>query len=373
MEQTTLELNTDAEETAASPEYPIYNKHDFFGFGNLISSNKLDEAIKQAKLDFTVSQHDFMTVGREYLYEEDGSPMLDSVGNHMFEPIEITQTDPTTFQTAKASPYSGLKFPSLCPIVRDDTHEVIGMMGKGYTIIQNEQCMNILEDLFKEEPRMKLVRGGHFRNCERLFIIAELPDPIVVGKDRIEKYIMILWSHTGAASVVVRFLPSLQSWQGLNTFLHSEAEIKVRHTKNGHIRMEEAQEILLKAKKFFDNIGNVYKRLADTPFDDTAMSTYLDILFPEKDEETDRQKTIRTNRRSSIIETWKKLVGGTTNPTALDAVKVMADYGQTRTVRKTGGVTEGEARLSSIWFGNSGKDFGKQTKTLIEKVKEKNG
>ena len=351
------------ETTVSRPLSSTIRANAFCGVGASFSTRDFTEALRNCHLDFTVSQHQNLILDKDVAWEfgksADGRPciILD-----------------------KESPYNGISIPEQRPLVRDDTHEGLISLGHGYEILQNKDCAGIIEDILKEDEKIEIIHGGTFKNCERCFLVARLPEPIKVGHDRIEKYVIVNWSHTGRAALTIRFSPMLRTSSNGGVFLDTfsgknQHEFKIRHTKQGPKRLKEATNILQKAYSYFGEMKLVFARLNETPFDDAAMMKYLDYILPdnEPNDEGKVRKSINETRREKVLSIYNTGEEKAERSVfdAFTSVCTFTDVvAPTRKSKK--GLNgdpmnkESDMRLDNIWFGTGAKMKANAFKTLVD-------
>jgi phage/plasmid-like protein (TIGR03299 family) len=272
---------------------PTFDLSNFHGVGNPIKgAATMDEALKQAGLDFTVSQHDFIIVGRDYQYDGHGEPVLDSQGRHIYTKTEIErdENDPKVLRLSQDSVYHGLTFPNLAPIVRDDTMEVISIMGSGYRIIQNKECVQTLADILQESKieghSLELFRGGAIKGCDFLYLAARLPHDMEVtdingNVINIHKYLVIHWSHTGASKIVLSFVAYEPKHRAFLYNGQGYLDVAIRHTKNAKERLENAKKYLKEMYQSFSSFQRQLQELAGKSMDDKAYQKFIEEeVFP---------------------------------------------------------------------------------------------
>lgn len=310
-------------------------KADFCGVGKDLFTRNVEEALEKAEMNFTCSKHQNLIIGKDVL-----ANLLDENTVHLSSP----------------SPYNGLYFSRECPIVRDDTHEVLCNMGKDYKIIQNSECVAILESILKKQREMHIVRGGIIKNCERLFLTCQLRSPIFIGQDEIKRFVNIQWSHTGKSSIKIRFIPFLtRGGIFLNFRGKTQHEFDIRHTKNADKRLDEATKILASADAYFGEVQEIFENFVNTPFSVKAMDKFLNILYHDPKETLTKKGAIRTPKnegvRERIEEIWKstpETIGFNKWAAFTSVCEYVDKEGATRVCK---GASAGEVRLENLWFG----------------------
>jgi hypothetical protein len=311
--------------TATDTAFSLSNFH---GVGKPIkNAMTMDEALKQAGLSFTVSQHDFVVIGRDYQHDQYGQPAIDCYGNHMYNPTKVVrdENDPCSLRVSQDSAYHGLTFPSLAPIIRDDTMEVISVMGAGYQIVQNIECVQTLADILEEAKNegqvLELFRGGVIKGCDFLYLAARLPHDMEITDTQgnvicLHKYLIIQWSHTGAGKICLSFVTYEPK---LGTFLYTGAgylDVAIRHTKNAKSRLDNAKKYLKKMYQSFSSFERQLQELSEKPMDQKAFEKFLeDEVFPTPDDiDTStpagkRTETKIADKRGTLAKRFKDIEG----------------------------------------------------------------
>lgn len=311
----------------------VIEEPDFCGVGKSITTRNVDEALAESGLDFTVSKQQNVIIGADVKFEYDADSKL-----------LVLDGD---------SVYNGLTFPEQQPIIRDDTREVLCNMGRGYTPVQNKDCVGTLRDLLLENQEVKLLRGGNLKNCDRLFLTARVGKNLLVGNDSIQRLLSLNWSHTGKISVEIEFVPYLNRG-GLLLNVESGRDacryFKHKHTKKVMDKVQTSMAIIADADKYFESICQVFRRMFENPMSISAMDDFLKIMFKDKGENTRNEN--KRNDVVSLFQTNAVEVGENKWSAFTSVCEYVDKQGSTR---KTKDFSENEVRLDNIWFGSGAK------------------
>ena len=147
-------------------------KHSFFsvkekawhGLGQIVQDYPTSaEAIRFAGLDYKVEKRKLFTYDNE---NQTGNPDTDII----IPEIEV----PDYFAT-----------------IRTDTEQVLGVVGKEYEVVQNEDAFSFFDAIVGGSEGIQYETAGVLGKGERIFITAKLPEYIKVGNDDlIEQYLV---------------------------------------------------------------------------------------------------------------------------------------------------------------------------------------
>lgn len=242
-------------------------------------------------------------------------------------------------------------------LTRKDNHNVLGTVGRKYSVFQNEDAFEFA-DAFVESGDAKYETAGSLAGGKRVWMLMRIDGQLRVNKtdDVITKYLLITNGHDGLHSVEVALTSVRVVCQNTLELALAEAKrtkniFRMRHSKNIKARIEEAKEALGFVNKEFDEFNEVINQLASVQANKKLVDKFFKGLgFDTEESETDKV----------VVEEMTELfTGGTGNTlkgvkgTLWALVNGVTEYvDHKRGTRKTvqyGSVEE--ARLNSAWFG----------------------
>ena len=265
----------------------------------------------------------------------------------------------------------GIPIPKRQAVVRDDTQQVLGVVGNSYQPVQNHQCFGFL-DAVVADGRLRYHTAGALGDGEKVWMLAKLPGEIRVrdSEDVTEQYLLLSNSHDGSSSLRVFFTPIrvvCANTLGVAERRGRGQGVSVIHKGNLAAKVAEAQEILGLAKRFYDNLEEHINRLAWHYPTINQLESYFEALYPDRPGvKTRRAENVRdelfrlyeNGRGQNLPET--KL----TTWAAFNAVTEFVDHH-----RSTRGRTDQERagnRLESAWFGSGAHLKGQAWKLALE-------
>lgn len=179
-----------------------------------------------------------------------------------------------------------IQMPGRYAVVRDNPvtgyKEVLGDVGKGYQIIQNEDLAGLVNALVDES-------GAHFETAGSLdggrlvFLSMKMPGHISIGGvDRIDNYITVMTSHDGSTSTTFMAAPIRVTCKNtLNmSFKNASHMFKVRHTTGAHkIIMQQAREAMDFTFNFLDGFQEEANQLINTTMTQTTFEQLIEREF----------------------------------------------------------------------------------------------
>jgi phage/plasmid-like protein (TIGR03299 family) len=316
-------------------------KHSFFSvkekawhnLGQIITDYPTSaEAIIHAGLNYTVEKRPLFTYDTE---------------NHTGDP----ETDVLIPE---------IEVPDFYATIRNDTEQVLGVVGKDYEVVQNVNAFEFFDSIVGGKDGILYETAGALGKGERIFITAKLPDYIRVGKDDlIEQYLFLTTSHDGYGSITAAFTPvRIVCANTLNAAMRNHSNgIKIRHTASANERLKQAHQLLGITNQLADELEEVFNHWSKIRITDNAVKHLIQIaMAPNKEVlqnlqngKQDELSTTYNNMVSSVMEyalTSPTQQEATTKGTLFGAYNAVTGYFQN--VRN---FKDDESKFKSIMYG----------------------
>jgi phage/plasmid-like protein (TIGR03299 family) len=316
-------------------------KHSFFSvkekawhnLGQIITDYPTSaEAIIHAGLNYTVEKRPLFTYDTE---NHTGDPETDI----LIPEIEV---------------------PDFYATIRNDTEQVLGVVGKDYEVVQNVNAFEFFDSIVGGKDGILYETAGALGKGERIFITAKLPDYIRVGKDDlIEQYLFLTTSHDGYGSITAAFTPvRIVCANTLNAAMRNHSNgIKIRHTASANERLKQAHQLLGITNQLADELEEVFNHWSKIRITDNAVKHLIQIaMAPNKEVlqnlqngKQDELSTTYNNMVSSVMEyalTSPTQQEATTKGTLFGAYNAVTGYFQN--VRN---FKDDESKFKSIMYG----------------------
>lgn len=171
--------------------------------------------------------------------------------------------------------------PEYCATVRTDNHDVLGVVGKDYHIVQNKDAFSFFDSIVGGNGILYETAGALGKG-ERIFITAKLPDYIRVGKDDlIEKYLFLTTSHDGSGSITAAFTPvRIVCANTLNAALKTQTNtVRIRHTSNAKTRLEQAHKVMGITDTMSSQLEQVFNKWSTVRISDNEVKKLISMAL----------------------------------------------------------------------------------------------
>jgi phage/plasmid-like protein (TIGR03299 family) len=169
-------------------------------------------------------------------------------------------------------PVDRIEFPD-CP--------VLGVVGQDYGIVQNRDAFTFFDPIISEKLATYETAGA-LGEGERVWVLAKLPGDIVVHKDdKVIKYLLLVNSHTGMASVQIKLTPVRVVCNNTLTMALSFGEsMRIPHFPDVKKRLEFAGATIKKVLENYKIMEASFQGMAKRPFKSSDYMSYLDNIMP---------------------------------------------------------------------------------------------
>lgn len=169
---------------------------------------------------------------------EEAIRMADLDWSVSLQPVHQLYTDSAGFQDYR--PVADRYFTQ-----RDDTQDVLGVVGRNYRPFQNAEAFAFADALLGLGVEFDV--AGHYANSTKVFLSAKLPDGIkVADNDLLDLYLLFKTSHDGSAAITAQIVPIRLSCTNQMSLAARTAVTRwsARHTANAGEKIDEAARTL---------------------------------------------------------------------------------------------------------------------------------
>lgn len=190
----------------------------------------------------------------------------------------------------------------------DGETDYLGVVGRGYTVIQNEESTAFLDALV-DESGAHFETAGALRGGRSTFVTLKLPSYLEFGvpgtdrKDGVDLYLAACNSHDGAGAFAVYVTPVRIVCANTQSaaIMTAKSKWSVRHTTNALNAIEEARHSLNIAFTYADAFGQEMQKLIDAEVDQMESERLINQVFQVEEAETERQKNIRLDHAAAVM------------------------------------------------------------------------
>ena len=232
------------------------------------------------------------------------------------------------------------EIPGYYATVRQDTRQVLGIVGERYRIVQNREAFEFVDQLLGSSLHFET--AGSLHGGRRVWVLATLPEHVMVGGDAVRPYVLLMNSHDGSTAVIAATTPVRVVCQNtLNWGLaRARQRFSIRHTEQINRRVHEARRVLELSIDYYEQFRVTGNRLASEACTERQLRRVLDELYPSGTEDriTDRTRRSREQTKQRIAELFLQgETRGNAPGSKWAAVNAIVEYGDWHRPIRNGG------------------------------------
>jgi len=262
------------------------NKQAWVQAGTAVNAGSASEAARQAGLDWNVQLADMQAY----------------VSNKVNEFETVTDYYPVPKRQA------------VLKLGKDNTNEVIGVVGNKYKIVQNMEVFSALDTLV-DSGDARYTAAGEYNNGANIWMVMELPVGVRVADDPHAAFLLVQSSHDGSCAVRIRpIIERLYCANQINRIIkgkHKNAYTYVmKHTTNSELSVNDIRNITQLTYDSIQQYETIASTLLQVEVDERKVKNIFKAVWalPSEIEEAPdhllsqgqrRQRTIALNGRDS--------------------------------------------------------------------------
>jgi phage/plasmid-like protein (TIGR03299 family) len=200
-----------------------------------------------------------------------------------------------------------IEVPNRKAIVRDDTYEVLGVHSDSYASHQYDEWLlksvaNIIDD------DLVIGSAGLLKNGAIAWVQVEMPQNSKVADVEFRPNLLATTSFDGSISTTYKRTVTIVVCDNTRSIaLREDSEqIKIRHTANSSLRLNNARNALHIVHQLEDDFGKEIAQLLNTPFNDQQFEKFLTTLISVKDTESKQAVTRADNLKAEFLTLWRE-------------------------------------------------------------------
>lgn len=246
-------------------------------------------------------------------------------------------------------------------VVRDDTGEMFGVVGREHKILSNADMFDFADTLLSEADTSWAEAepfGGALGNGSKPFVAVKFGDDIqIAGQDAVGHYLLLVNGHVGNSAFTGMVTPLRYKCSNVVTTasrLKARHSFTIQHSGDLANKVAEAQKAMNLTTAFMREFAEMADRMAEVEMGLAEFDDFLTELVPLADDAGDRAKATVARQRGEFRLNWKNTT--TLDPDlrgtrwgALNAVAEVIDHGNLDIRRSK--VAPAERRVQSVHFG----------------------
>lgn len=214
---------------------------------------------------------------------------------------------------------------------KDGSASVLGITSPTYTIVQNQDIVNIVDSVMYEAGAI-YQSAGELRGGKKIFMAAKLPnvlDLTVKNVDPVNAYLFASNTHDGTDSLrfEIKYL-RLVCTNGMTRWTNASS-IAFRHTSRMNVQVEDVRKtlgVILKSTEEFNLLSSslIAKEMTNSDF----WSIVKNVLPIDENNMTDRQQENVRDRQRTLLSIWNGPTQENIKGTAWGVVNAFTEFEQ---------------------------------------------
>lgn len=227
----------------------------------------------------------------------------------------------------------GKKIDRYKAVVRSSDNTALGVVGRAYTPIQNEELATFCDNL-ADESTTGVSAVGQVDGGRRVYAVVNMGDwrPEGMGGEEVVSLSTIVSSrHDGGGSLTAGLFPlRLRCVNGLQAVVpHLVRHVRIRHTLNADVRLDEVRRVFGMAERGIDAFQANVDRLLNQSVTDAKFRKLVGQLLPVDDDTAPSTATRRTNATDAMFALWSEAENlADVRGTAYAAINAVAEWEQ---------------------------------------------
>ena len=181
--------------------------------------------------------------------------------------------------------------------------EFLGIVGTDYTVVQNEQCAEMLDRLVDQTGGAHFETAGSLRNGKSVFVTMKLPDAMqIAGVDRVDLYLIGTTSHDGSAALRVDASPIRVVCANTQraAFQHAVGHYTFRHTSKVNEQIAQAREALGLMWTYMETFEKAAERMLQTALTTREFEKIVAKVWPVTDNAPEKARNNAKERLGTL-------------------------------------------------------------------------
>jgi phage/plasmid-like protein (TIGR03299 family) len=205
---------------------------------------------------------------------------------------------------------------------------VLGVVGKNYTPVQNVEAFAWL-DALTDESGAHFDTAGSLAGGKRVFVSMKFPEQIMLGgHDATDLYLLAWNSHdgTGAFHTVVSPVRVVCQNTLSAAIGRAKASFSIRHDRQATTKVQQARETMGLTFKYAEAFQQEAEKMMAAQMTKDEFARMVEDLVPEFTGMTDRAKANVNITRSEIINVWDSPLQDNIRGTRWAAYNAVVDW-----------------------------------------------
>ena len=211
------------------------------------------------------------------------------------------------------------RIPDKVATYRKDTGAVLGVVGKGYGVVDNLDAFDFADLI----DGIEWIRGGYTYTGLN-FLVGKLPEVTIAG----EKYIphIVFQNSFNGGWLLKGQVVLVDETNGYTVSVPGKADIKIRHSKRAESRVRLAKAAMATVNEYITSFTQEAGEFGQHLVDEAALEVVVSDLFPIKAGASDKVRDNKLKLREEFMRSYRDPANANWHARAWGLVKAFADF-----------------------------------------------
>jgi phage/plasmid-like protein (TIGR03299 family) len=233
---------------------------------------------------------------------------IDDVRRRLFS---WTAKEVPMFVRGKESMYSPgahelITVPDRKAIIRDDTHQVLGVVSQSYTPHQYEEVLlSKIADIV-DDSELAIGSAGLLKGGAIAWVQIEMPENLKVADVEFRPHLLATTSFNGSIATTYKRTVTIVVCDNTRAMALKEQgqEYRVRHTANSQMRIAEARDALNIVFRLGEAFTKEIEQMLAIKVSDTQFQKFVEVITPLKKDASKTAITKADTDRANYMNLW---------------------------------------------------------------------
>lgn len=207
-------------------------------------------------------------------------------------------------------------------VKEDDVTKVMGVVSKGYRIIQNSEAFDFMDYV----DNIEYLKAGETKGG-MVYVIGKLPEVTILG-DKFTPNVIMQNGFNGRYAIKAAICPLRIVCQNQFNIAFRETSntMTIKHSSMSYAKMNEGKKLIISTANYMNTLNAEAEKYAKIKMTDFEIEKFFNDYFPIKEDMSDCQKSRIEEKRNALRMAYRADDNTNFKNTAWGLINAMSDY-----------------------------------------------